>query len=123
MSAQLSGGYWESGGNGCTCYGSDIGDSNQNKVIDLDNKTLVGCWNCDTGLSVADSVIADNGFYTGCSNYGPIGAYVDGAIRAGCSFEVGNSYLQESSLLVGCEITIGNTTINEAQLSALLQLI
>lgn len=84
---------------------------------------MVGCWNCGAGLSVADSVIADNGFFAGCSNYGSVYAYVDGAVRAGCSFEVGCSYLQESSLLVGSSITIGNTTINEAQLSALLQLI
>lgn len=114
LSGHLSSEYWEQGGDSSTCYGSDIGDSINDKVIDLDNKTLVGCWNCGAGLSVADSVLADNGFYTGCSNYGSVYAYVDGAIRAGCSFEVGNSYLQESSLLVGCEITIGNTTINEA---------
>ena len=41
LSGQLSGNYWESGGDSSTCYGSDIGNSNGDVAINLDSQTLV----------------------------------------------------------------------------------
>lgn len=116
LSTHLSGDYWEQGGDETVCYGYAIGDQFGCQVIDLEDRELVGSWHANH-MSIDE-------LYMGCTYFlASGGGYVDGGLRVGCSFEVGNSYLQESSLLVGCSITIGGTTINEAQLSALLALI
>lgn len=141
MSGHLSGGYWESGGDSGTCYGSNIADSNQIIVIDLDNQILEGCWNCngtfyadyfDVGcqISLGNTTIGHNNihvdgqidFVGGCTYLTDGYFYVDGTVYAGCGFYTGCAYLDPSTLQVGCSISIGCTSINESQLSALLQL-
>ena len=141
MSGHLSGGYWESGGDSGTCYGSNIADSNQIIVIDLDNQTLEGCWNCtgtfysgyfDVGCSISlgNTTIGHNNihldgqinFVGGCDYLANGSFYTDGTMTAGCGFYTGCAYLNPSTLQVGCSISIGCTSIDESQLSALLQL-
>lgn len=141
MSGHLSSGYWESGGDSGTCYGSNIGDSNQIIVIDLDNQILDGCWNCngtfysdyfDVGCSISlgNTTIGHNNihldgqinFVGGCSYLADGYFYSDGTIAAGCGFYTGCAYLDPSTMRVGCSIIIGCTSIDESQLSALLQL-
>lgn len=145
LSGQLSGDYWESGGDNSTCYGSSIGNSSGTVVIDLDNQELVsnnGYWyvpylyssgtawfnHVDIGSSWFDSSgdgyidgdLSVNGTLTvGCSTISTGGAHVAGtmSIDSGCSFLVGCSYLSDGTLC------LGHTTLSEAQLSALLQLI
>lgn len=48
LSGQVSGDYWESGGSASTCYGSSIGDSNGNTVINLDGNALLDSYGMPT---------------------------------------------------------------------------
>lgn len=113
ISSMLSDGVWRSGGSASTNYGSTIGDSTKTAVIDLDNKTLNGCWIADTQLDI------------GCTwfNASSGNGYVAGTLEvAGCL--LAQSDVRCSRIVYADRgLTIGNTTINEAQLSALLQLV
>lgn len=66
LSGNLSGAYWESGGDHDTCYGSDIGNSSQTVVIDLDNYTLEGCLWYAPNFEATGVIQADTGFFAGC---------------------------------------------------------
>ena len=99
--SNLSGNYWESGGDHDTCYGSDIGNSNQTVVIDLDNCELEGCFWYAPNFEATGVIQADSGFYAGCG----VGYY----FRDGCSY-ISNGYaFIDGSMSVGCQINIGCT--------------
>lgn len=66
LSSKLSADYWESGGDHSTCYGSDIGNSNQTVVIDLDNYSLEGCLWTAPNFEATGIIQADGGFFAGC---------------------------------------------------------
>lgn len=70
----LSGNYWEQGGNSNTNYGSSIGDSNKNTVINLDGKTLVGNWTAAADFKVNGDITCDNDIF-GFSIKGDIGSF------------------------------------------------
>lgn len=96
LSAELSAlddKYWMQGEDENKNYGSAIGDSSGNKVIDLDNKELVGNWSTPNDFT-CNSVSCDQ-------------------VLAG-----GQLTLQSGGVL-----QIGNTTLNESQLQQLLALL
>ena len=59
----LSGNYWYQGGNSNTNYGSSIGDSNKNTVINLDGRTLVGNWTAAADFKVNGDITCDNDIF------------------------------------------------------------
>ena len=59
----LSGNYWEQGGNSSTNYGSSIGDSNKNTVINLDGITLVGNWTAAADFKVNGDITCNNDIF------------------------------------------------------------
>lgn len=61
--SSLSGNYWEQGGNSNTNYGSSIGDSNKNTVINLDGRTLVGNWTAAADFKVNGDITCDNDIF------------------------------------------------------------
>lgn len=85
--------YWIKGEDESENYGSAIGDSGGNKVIDLDNKELVGTWSTPNDFT-CNAVICDQ-------------------VLAG----------GQLTLLQGGVLQIGNTTLNESQLQQLLALL
>lgn len=105
LSAQLSGQYWEQGGDSTTNYGSDIGNSGGTGVIDLDGQELVGCWKTSD--------------FT-----------VDYTLNVGCTANVGTLVASD---VIGCtgtfgplnasSFTLGSTSLSESQLQQLLRLI
>lgn len=132
LSGQLSGNYWESGGDSGTCYGSNIADSNQIIVIDLDNKALEGDWDCngtfyadyfDVGCSISlgNTTIGHNNihldgqyqFVGGCSYFSDGYLYVNGSINAensitaGCGFYTGCAYFTPGCAYIDGTFTVG----------------
>lgn len=105
LSAELSGQYWEQGGDSSTNYGSDIGNSSSNMVIDLDSQELAGCWKTSD--------------FT-----------VDYSLNVGCTATVGTLVASD---IIGCtgtfadlqtsNFTLGSTSLSETQLQQLLALI
>ena len=86
----LSGEYWESGGSSSTCYGSDIGNSSGNSVIDLDGQSLAGNW-YSSGAFEASDLMSNNGVYS-----------VDGYyFTGGCSYILDNYAMFAGSAQVG----------------------
>ena len=59
----LSGNYWYQGGDYSTNYGSSIGDSNKNTVINLDGKTFVGNWTAAADFKVNGDITCDNDIF------------------------------------------------------------
>ena len=59
----LSGNYWYQGGDSSTNYGSSIGDSNKNTVINLDGKTFVGNWTAAADFKVNGDITCDNDIF------------------------------------------------------------
>lgn len=59
----LSGNYWYQGGNSNTNYGSSIGDSNKNTVINLDGRTFVGNWTAAADFKVNGDITCDNDIF------------------------------------------------------------
>lgn len=107
LSGHLSGDYWESGGDSSTCYGSDIGNSSGNSVIDLDGQSFAGNW-YSSGTFEASELMSNNGVYS-----------VDGYyFTGGCSYILDNYALFASdvevggTLTVGCQIVVGCSWIN-----------
>ena len=86
--------YWIKGEDYTENYGSSIGDSQEAKVIDLDNKELVGQWRTDSDFTCDTTVSCDQ-------------------LMAG-----GQVTISQGGLL-----QIGNTTLNESQLQQLLALL
>ena len=101
LSGNLSGTYWESGGDHDTCYGSDIGNSSQTVVIDLDNYTLEGYLWYAPSFEATGVIQADTGFFAGC---GASYHFLDG-----CSYISNSSAFFDGSVSVGCQINIGCT--------------
>lgn len=105
LSAQLSGGYWEQGGDNTTNYGSSIGNSGSTAVIDLDGQELVGCWKTtdftvDYSLNVGCTATADT----------LVANDIIGCTGTFASLQTGN-------------FTLGSTSLSESQLQQLLALI
>lgn len=145
ISGHLGGDYWESGGNSSTCYGSDIGNSNGNSVINLDGQSFVGNWYSSGTFEAYGELISHNGVYSvdgyyfsgGCSYILDNYAMFAGSVQVGCSLDVGCainvgcSYISSGgahvegdiSIPSGCSLVIGGTSLTESQLTALLQLI
>ena len=86
--------YWIKGEDNTENYGSSIGNSTKTKVIDLDNKELVGAWSTDNDFTCDTTVNCDQ-------------------VMAG-----GQVTIAQGGLL-----QIGNTTLNETQLQQLLSLL
>lgn len=60
--------YWKCGGDETECYGRAIGDSNNAKTIDLDNKSLVGAWSCGSDFSASGDLTTTGNLYVGGGN-------------------------------------------------------
>ena len=102
--SNLSGNYWESGGDHDTCYGSDIGKSDGTAVIDLDNYGLLGCIWTAPNFKTDYVLQTDGGLFvgcgagisfmgSGCTYISDSYAYFSGCVQVGCYFSVGCSYL------------------------------
>lgn len=121
----IEGHYWETGGSSSTCYGSDIGDSNGNSVINLDSKTLDGNWTTDgshtvnQGLSVVGAAGIGGALSVTGNGHFSNDVVVNSMLQAGCIYAAGPIAITGS----GGTLQIGNTTLNETQLQQLLRLI
>lgn len=137
ISAEISGisadgCFWQQGADYSINYGHSIGDSYNYEVINLDNRTLQGCWNVHNGGLYVDSIDSDGytiGNGTSVESTGintPLINVDNTTIIDGCGINSGYANIIE---IFGCtvaassQITIGNTTINEQQLQALLALL
>jgi hypothetical protein len=75
--ADLCGKFWERGEDACVNYGSAIGDSCQNEVIDLDGKDLVGAWTAESSLGVCGNLTVN-----GCAYF----CYIDTVNISACQW-------------------------------------
>ena len=112
-SCDLSGA-WQQGADAEINYGSSIGDSYKYEAINLDNRTLYGCWKHDGSFIIQGGclLIPDGSINVGTVDSTYIG---DGCIG------VGNINVRDSVYTQA--LTIGNTTITESQLQQLLALL
>lgn len=60
ISAQLSGDYWELGGDQNTCYGAVIGDEDTNIAINLNNRYLNEDWSVTDSFGVGHNLSVSN---------------------------------------------------------------
>lgn len=86
--------YWIKGEDNTENYGSAIGNTTKTKVIDLNNRELVGAWSTDNDFTCDTTVNCDQ-------------------VMAGGQVTIGQGGL----------LQIGNTTLNESQLQQLLSLL
>lgn len=119
--------YWVQGGSYDTNYGSAIGNSEQTKIIDLDDRILCGCMWTVTGSLEADAVYTT---HIGGINTSNVAIDLTTKTLTGST---GDSPWYTDYLNVGCILTcgilnsntirLGSTTLTETQLQQLLALI
>lgn len=118
LSSNLSGDYWEQGGDSSTNFGSTIGNSNGDTVVDLDEHILCGWWKTEN-LAVGASNSVDGG---NCSIAGD-GINLTYGLSAGSLILANNEVRIETWRFNEPTLQIGSTTITEAQLQQLLTLL
>ena len=106
----LSGNYWYQGGDSSTNYGSSIGDSNKNTVINLDGKTLVGNWTAAADFKVNGDITCDNDIFAfsvkgNSGSFDTIRSYNGGDITADNNIDMSNHEIKNISKIGDINLT------------------